>query len=63
MNTSPGCEESMEWKRRYKVSVGVAEGLEYLHCGSQRRIIHRDITASNILLSQDYEAQVLSPVL
>ena len=53
-----GCEESMEWERRYKVAIGVAEGLEYLHCGSQRRIIHRDITASNILLSQDYEAQI-----
>ncbi|KAL8550192.1 hypothetical protein ACS0TY_008862 [Phlomoides rotata] len=50
--------ESMEWKRRYKVAIGVAEGLEYLHSGSQRRIIHRDITASNILLSGDYEAQI-----
>ncbi|KAL8550193.1 hypothetical protein ACS0TY_008862 [Phlomoides rotata] len=53
-----GREESMEWKRRYKVAIGVAEGLEYLHSGSQRRIIHRDITASNILLSGDYEAQI-----
>lgn len=50
--------EKLDWKRRYKVAKGIAEGLLYLHCDCQRRIIHRDITASNILLSQDYEAQI-----
>lgn len=53
-----GSEVSLEWKIRYKVAVGVAEGLQYLHYDCQRRIIHRDITASNILLSEDYEAQI-----
>lgn len=51
--------EGLEWKIRFKVAVGVAEGLQYLHHSCQRRIIHRDIKASNILLTQDYEAQVL----
>ena len=50
--------ESLDWKVRFKVAIGVAEGLQYLHSGCQRRIIHRDITASNILLSEDYEAQI-----
>lgn len=50
--------EVMDWERRYKVIKGIAEGLLYLHCDCQRRIIHRDITASNILLSENYEAQV-----
>ncbi|KAJ8543990.1 hypothetical protein K7X08_025608 [Anisodus acutangulus] len=53
-----GREECLEWKIRYKVAVGVAEGLRYLHCDCQRRIIHRDITASNILLTEDYEPQI-----
>ncbi|XP_057783892.1 receptor-like cytosolic serine/threonine-protein kinase RBK1 isoform X2 [Salvia miltiorrhiza] len=48
----------LEWGTRYKVAIGVAKGLQYLHSSCQRRIIHRDITASNILLSQDYEAQI-----
>ncbi|XP_016442776.1 receptor-like cytosolic serine/threonine-protein kinase RBK1 [Nicotiana tabacum] len=53
-----GREECLEWKIRYKVAVGVAEGLRYLHSDCQRRIIHRDITASNILLTEDYEPQI-----
>ncbi|KAK4490403.1 hypothetical protein RD792_001080 [Penstemon davidsonii] len=51
-------EETLQWRLRYEVAIGVAEGLQYLHCNCQRRIIHRDITASNILLSQDYKAQI-----
>ncbi|XP_011097466.1 receptor-like cytosolic serine/threonine-protein kinase RBK1 [Sesamum indicum] len=53
-----GSGESLDWNLRYKVALGIAEGLKYLHCDCQRRIIHRDITASNILLSEDYDAQI-----
>jgi serine/threonine protein kinase len=42
-----------------KVAVGVARGLHYLHEKCQRRIIHRDIKASNILLDSDFEPQVI----
>jgi serine/threonine protein kinase len=41
-----------------KIALGVARGLHYLHEQCQRRIIHRDIKASNILLDSDYEPQV-----
>lgn len=51
-------EKVVEWDIRLKVAIGVAEGLKYLHSGCKRRIIHRDITASNILLTQDYEPQI-----
>ncbi|ESQ41003.1 hypothetical protein EUTSA_v10013425mg [Eutrema salsugineum] len=53
-----GSEECLEWKIRYKVALGIADGLSYLHNVCPRRIIHRDIKASNILLSRDYEAQI-----
>ncbi|XP_038721067.1 receptor-like cytosolic serine/threonine-protein kinase RBK1 [Tripterygium wilfordii] len=53
-----GGAECLEWKIRFKVAIGVAEGLQYLHHDCPRRIIHRDIKASNILLTQDYEAEV-----
>ncbi|XP_002533520.2 receptor-like cytosolic serine/threonine-protein kinase RBK1 isoform X2 [Ricinus communis] len=53
-----GGAESLEWEKRIKVAVGIAEGLRYLHHDCHRRIIHRDIKASNILLTEDYEAQI-----
>eukprot|EP01018_Ginkgo_biloba_P040115 Gb_24419 [translate_table: standard] len=48
----------LEWAIRYKVAVGTARGLHYLHKCCQRRIIHRDIKASNVLLDKDFEPQV-----
>uniref|UniRef100_M4CQJ4 Protein kinase domain-containing protein n=1 Tax=Brassica campestris TaxID=3711 RepID=M4CQJ4_BRACM len=49
--------EKLSWSIRYKVATGTAEGLYYLHEGCQRRIIHKDIKASNILLTENFEAQ------
>lgn len=48
----------MDWKTRYKIAVGTAKGLNYLHKGCQRRIIHRDIKSSNVLLTPDFEPQI-----
>ncbi|XP_073134151.1 receptor-like cytosolic serine/threonine-protein kinase RBK2 isoform X2 [Henckelia pumila] len=50
--------EKLRWDVRYKIALGVAEGLLYLHEGCQRRIIHRDIKAANILLADDFEPQI-----
>ncbi|TKY58726.1 Receptor cytosolic serine/threonine-protein kinase RBK1 [Spatholobus suberectus] len=50
--------ECLEWKIRFKVAVGVAKGLQYLHHDCPRRIIHRDIKASNILLNHNDEAEI-----
>lgn len=50
--------EKLKWSIRYKIALGTAEGLLYLHEGCQRRIIHRDIKAANILLTEDFEPQV-----
>ncbi|KAL0784431.1 hypothetical protein Bca101_000676 [Brassica carinata] len=50
--------EKLNWSIRYKVATGTAEGLYYLHEGCQRRIIHKDIKASNILLTENFEAQI-----
>jgi len=53
----------LDWKTRYKIALGTARGLHYLHKGCKRRIIHRDIKASNILLTADFEPKVLQFVL
>ncbi|CAI0395422.1 unnamed protein product [Linum tenue] len=48
----------LSWEVRYKVAIGTAQGLVYLHRGCQRRIIHRDIKAANILLTEEFEPQI-----
>ncbi|XP_038723895.1 receptor-like cytosolic serine/threonine-protein kinase RBK2 [Tripterygium wilfordii] len=53
-----GSKEKLDWAIRFKVALGTAEGLHYLHEGCQRRIIHKDIKASNILLTEDFEPQI-----
>ncbi|KAI8572752.1 hypothetical protein RHMOL_Rhmol01G0224500 [Rhododendron molle] len=55
---SLGSKEKLEWEIRYKIALGTAEGLSYLHEGCERRIIHTDIKAANILLREDFEPQV-----
>jgi serine/threonine protein kinase len=48
----------MDWATRLRVALGSARGLAYLHEDCHPRIIHRDIKASNILLDNNFEAQV-----
>nr|XP_010905327.1 mitogen-activated protein kinase kinase kinase 5 isoform X1 [Elaeis guineensis] len=49
----------LSWSTRYKVALGVAEALDYLHGGSgAETVIHRDVKSSNILLSEDFEPQL-----
>ncbi|KAL5229481.1 hypothetical protein ABZP36_028257 [Zizania latifolia] len=50
--------KTLEWPLRYRIAVGVARGLQYLHMFCRHRIIHRDIKASNVLLGDDFEPQI-----
>ncbi|MBA0796040.1 hypothetical protein Gohar_006840 [Gossypium harknessii] len=53
-----GALDVLDWSKRFKIAVGAAQGLAFLHHGFIPHIIHRDIKASNILLSEDFEAKV-----
>ncbi|XP_064939627.1 probable receptor-like serine/threonine-protein kinase At5g57670 isoform X3 [Musa acuminata AAA Group] len=48
----------LEWSARYKIAIGIARGLHYLHKCCRHRIIHRDIKASNVVLGADFEPQI-----
>lgn len=49
---------ALPWNVRFKVAVGIAEAIGYLHNGTERCIVHRDIKPSNILLSSRKSAKV-----
>ncbi|XP_062110371.1 cysteine-rich receptor-like protein kinase 3 isoform X2 [Humulus lupulus] len=48
----------LRWDSRYKIILGVAEGLAYLHEESNLRIIHRDIKLGNIMLDEDLTPKI-----
>lgn len=50
--------KELNWEMRFKIIVGTAEGLVYLHENTTTRIIHRDIKASNILLDSRMRAKI-----
>ncbi|KAL3647664.1 hypothetical protein CASFOL_008632 [Castilleja foliolosa] len=52
---SGGC---LEWDVRYRVILGAAQGLAYLHHDCVPPILHRDIKANNILIGLDFEPYI-----
>lgn len=43
----------LNWVARFKIAVGVAEGLAYAHDGVQQKLVHHDIKPGNILFDLD----------
>ncbi|XVF73999.1 hypothetical protein PTKIN_Ptkin13bG0026700 [Pterospermum kingtungense] len=53
-----GGQPELDWYQRYKIALGAAKGISYLHHDCSPPIIHRDIKSSNILLDENYEPKI-----
>ncbi|KAM4072863.1 hypothetical protein ACB094_11G171700 [Castanea mollissima] len=58
-NEELGMEEpTLGWERGHTIIYGVAQALDYLHDGCEKRVLHLDIKASNIMLDSKFNAKL-----
>ncbi|GAB2291162.1 hypothetical protein Dimus_025421 [Dionaea muscipula] len=50
--------DQVDWYTRYRIALGVAKGIAYLHHDCSPPVIHRDIKSTNILLDDNYEPKI-----
>uniref|UniRef100_A0A1J3DJW7 non-specific serine/threonine protein kinase n=1 Tax=Noccaea caerulescens TaxID=107243 RepID=A0A1J3DJW7_NOCCA len=49
---------NLTWETRKSIIKGLSQAVEYLHNGCDKRILHRDIKASNVMLDSDFNAKL-----
>ncbi|XP_031281977.1 putative kinase-like protein TMKL1 [Pistacia vera] len=50
--------ESHRWTIIYGISIGIARGLDYLHTGLLKPVIHGNLKSRNILLDRNYQPYI-----
>ncbi|XP_048227552.1 putative receptor protein kinase ZmPK1 [Ricinus communis] len=50
--------KELDWDKRFKIAVGTAKGLAYLHEECLEWVLHCDVKPENILLDGDYQPKV-----
>ncbi|KAJ1698394.1 hypothetical protein LUZ63_006906 [Rhynchospora breviuscula] len=48
----------LSWPVRFKVALGLASAILYLHEESDRCVLHRDIKSSNVMLDSEFNAKL-----
>ncbi|KAK8336982.1 hypothetical protein V6Z11_A09G157800 [Gossypium hirsutum] len=53
-----GEKPTLSWHVRYKIAIGLASALQYLHEGEEQCVLHRDIKSDNVLLDLDFTTKL-----
>ncbi|BAT82460.1 hypothetical protein VIGAN_03247900 [Vigna angularis var. angularis] len=53
-----GDKKPLTWDVRYKVALGVASAVRYLHEDAEQCVLHRDIKSANVLLDTDFSTKL-----
>ncbi|RWR79850.1 wall-associated receptor kinase 3-like protein [Cinnamomum micranthum f. kanehirae] len=55
---NPSSSSPISWEHRLRIAIEIAYAITYLHIGTSRPIVHRDIKCSNILLDDHYKPKL-----
>lgn len=53
-----GCRATLKWGFRYKIALGLASAIHYLHEDAEQCVLHRDIKSANVLLDNDFSTKL-----
>lgn len=53
-----GNKRTLPWNVRYKIALGLASAMHYLHEDAEHCVLHRDIKSANILLDTDFSTKL-----
>ncbi|KAL5705487.1 hypothetical protein ACHQM5_023785 [Ranunculus cassubicifolius] len=53
-----GTKKRLTWNLRYKIALGLASSLLYLHEEWEQCVVHRDIKSSNVMLDSSFNAKL-----
>lgn len=53
-----GCKNMLAWPVRYKIALGLASAVLYLHEEWEQCVVHRDIKATNIMLDSSFNTKL-----
>ncbi|KAM0958190.1 hypothetical protein EV1_023278 [Malus domestica] len=54
-----GSGEGLDWSTRFRIGLGAARGLAWLHHGCQPPIMQQNICSNVILLDEDFDARIM----
>ncbi|RWR79823.1 wall-associated receptor kinase-like protein 2 [Cinnamomum micranthum f. kanehirae] len=55
---NPPSSSPISWDHRLRIAIEIAYAITYLHIGTSRPIVHRDINCSNILLDEHFKPKL-----
>ncbi|KAJ8773491.1 hypothetical protein K2173_004321 [Erythroxylum novogranatense] len=54
-----GNDQEFSWETKLKIVTGIANAVSYLHYGSSKVILHRNINTTNVILHEDYTGKLM----
>ncbi|PIM99786.1 Serine/threonine protein kinase [Handroanthus impetiginosus] len=49
----------LDWPTRFRIALGAARGLAWLHHGCQPPILHQNVSSKVVLLDEDFDARIM----